>query len=493
MDDILSLEGFLFRDGKAHERLDNLVSNFDARNAFVDECLTTMNNNTANVVDAIKGVYVTPQDFGAKGDGINDDTDAINAAITSGIKTIVIPNGNYRVSKPISIFNEGITIVGTGGRIIVDDNTYTLFAVRASHVTFDGVHFEGEAVPEAYTTMGACIRCATYEEDSGIVERFLTVKNCKFINCNRRAISLSSYAVDYVNKSTLRYATIKDCYFDHTRIGVCQSIVHNTVIDGCTFANSIDEHITVDNGCNYNMVTNNIFKTGHVGGTGCLGIDKTSNLIVTGNQFRKSDNDGLPCIAFNNNVGINNGVVVSNNIFVGGDYGIKFKPVNESGVKSANNTLITENIFVAQGVASALVESYTSICFNNNKHMKAQPVVSCAVTKGLVTDYELNVNLDSELNTEYFAKDTIVARIKNGRFNIYAKLIASKDAPFNTAFFNSLPIAFSGFKVLNASKGGRDAGALLRFMGNYGSSGVIATYDAVATGTNLFIDIEYEY
>ena len=46
--------------------------------------------------------YVTPQMFGAKGDGWTDDTEAVQAAIDSG-KSVFFPFGDYLVSKPIII------------------------------------------------------------------------------------------------------------------------------------------------------------------------------------------------------------------------------------------------------------------------------------------------------------------------------------------------------------------------------------------------------
>lgn len=42
--------------------------------------------------------YVTPQMFGAKGDGVNDDTNAFKSAINSG-KSILVPGGIYNISE----------------------------------------------------------------------------------------------------------------------------------------------------------------------------------------------------------------------------------------------------------------------------------------------------------------------------------------------------------------------------------------------------------
>ncbi len=63
------------------------------------------------------------KDFGAKGDGVTDDTDAVQLAINAAIsskKKLGAPAGNYRMSRPIEIVipdhysKSGLTMVGEG-------------------------------------------------------------------------------------------------------------------------------------------------------------------------------------------------------------------------------------------------------------------------------------------------------------------------------------------------------------------------------------------
>ena len=79
---------------------------------------------------------VSVKDFGAVGDGVTDDTAAINAAIqyakTSAIKCVEVPSGNYKTSGSIVIggnFGAGFEFVGyhatitcTGNVPIIDIN-----------------------------------------------------------------------------------------------------------------------------------------------------------------------------------------------------------------------------------------------------------------------------------------------------------------------------------------------------------------------------------
>lgn len=56
--------------------------------------------------------YVTPQMYGAKGDGVTDDTTALQAAVNSG-KSVLIPKGNYKITSPIRV-PANSSIIGAG-------------------------------------------------------------------------------------------------------------------------------------------------------------------------------------------------------------------------------------------------------------------------------------------------------------------------------------------------------------------------------------------
>lgn len=91
----------------------------------VDKWLNEHPEATTTVLDASLGVekftedakkhvvkdYVTPQMFGAKGDGVTDDTEAFNSAIKSKRK-IFLPKGKYLIDG--FIINDSATIEGEG-------------------------------------------------------------------------------------------------------------------------------------------------------------------------------------------------------------------------------------------------------------------------------------------------------------------------------------------------------------------------------------------
>lgn len=113
--------------------------------------------------------YVSVKDFGAVGDGVADDTAAINAAIaaTSNGATLVFPSGNYRYTTVLTI-PSNITIQGSGrnfgctfspdgcAAFKFDGSLYGggwVFRVRIQDILIDGTNMtgpEGISIKQAY-------------------------------------------------------------------------------------------------------------------------------------------------------------------------------------------------------------------------------------------------------------------------------------------------------------------------------------------------------
>ena len=53
-------------------------------------------------------------DYGAVGDGITDSTNAIQAAIDAGVGMVMLPPGEYAVSRTIVVSGSGVTLQGSG-------------------------------------------------------------------------------------------------------------------------------------------------------------------------------------------------------------------------------------------------------------------------------------------------------------------------------------------------------------------------------------------
>ena len=83
----------------------------------------------------IKEVY--PQWWGAKADGISDDSLAIQSAIDSGVCKVFLPCGKYYIGKTLNITNiwNGLTIEGVGNS--EDDNNCSLLIGGTGGIVLD--------------------------------------------------------------------------------------------------------------------------------------------------------------------------------------------------------------------------------------------------------------------------------------------------------------------------------------------------------------------
>ncbi|MFD0715408.1 glycosyl hydrolase family 28-related protein [Paenibacillus sp. GCM10027626] len=75
--------------------------------------------------------------FGAKGDGIQDDTSAIQLAIDAGPGTVLLPRGTYRVTAPISLRGRNVILAGEGIDVTVIEASAVMAAVIDADETSD--------------------------------------------------------------------------------------------------------------------------------------------------------------------------------------------------------------------------------------------------------------------------------------------------------------------------------------------------------------------
>lgn len=96
-------------------------------------------------VAASVGLIVTPQEFGAQGDGLADDTTAINAAITAAMsrrRRLYFPPGSYVVSSSIEIRGATGFRLEMDGRLVRGDASSRVALLRI----VDCVDFEARAI-----------------------------------------------------------------------------------------------------------------------------------------------------------------------------------------------------------------------------------------------------------------------------------------------------------------------------------------------------------
>lgn len=132
---------------------DNINNTLNAQNSKIDLIKTDQRN---------RDVYVTPEMFGAIGDGVTDDTDAIQNAISSGHDVLLNSNKIYGVKKKLTISGNGINFpVISGGTIkalddFIDDCILEIHALepmkqlKIENITLDGNKLCEFAIKQLY-------------------------------------------------------------------------------------------------------------------------------------------------------------------------------------------------------------------------------------------------------------------------------------------------------------------------------------------------------
>lgn len=109
---------------------------------------------------------INVKDFGATGDGITDDTAAVQAAISVG-KAVYIPSGTYRITSPLNVATQGQLVYGDGYQSFISCQNGTCFNVTTGNVTFTDLRIWG-----GYTPSNIGILCSGFQ--------------CKFQNIDMR-------------------------------------------------------------------------------------------------------------------------------------------------------------------------------------------------------------------------------------------------------------------------------------------------------------------
>lgn len=193
------------------------VDNVTSQSEFIQNGIGAV---PRSVQDKLLDLEVSVKDFGAKGDGITDDTAAIQRAvdacqttITTPGRTVNFPSGTYRISSPINIIKGSIKLCGVRGQtsITVGANNINVFVVGDGTLTtrnmchdviIEGFIFQPGQGLSNFTT-GSCIFLNyTYNQ---------TINDCYFYGydgvSNRLFNAITIYKTQsfYVTKCTVTH------------------------------------------------------------------------------------------------------------------------------------------------------------------------------------------------------------------------------------------------------------------------------------------------
>ena len=191
---------------------------------------------------------VSVKDFGAVGDGVTDDTVAIQAALDTGAAEIHIPEGSYLVSLAFRsnssrlsssiLYSENSVNISGAGKIIVNESTSTLIMLHlynCDSVNIEGISFDGQYTGFATNTYNT-------SQFGLVVERVkrASVLNCSFENISNIGLGITGSITDSDSSFVSEEAVVDRCYFSKV---YQNSSSFNGVMDikviNCSFVDSI--------------------------------------------------------------------------------------------------------------------------------------------------------------------------------------------------------------------------------------------------------------
>lgn len=221
------------------------------------------------------------KNYGAKGNGVADDTAAIVKALAAGrnkSNTVVyFPAGTYVVSQPL-VVSGAVTIAGQSAattRLLLRSAWSLVVISNTASVSISNLTFDGANTPSSY---GAWIDDANH----------IALSGCQFVNLSTNGISLQRVSNVTVSNSVFQNIGCSGVRLEDPGDANSNSYVY---VQGCAFANvvtsGISGHAAVQTHDNpkatqqYVWVQNNSVQSQGVG----LGLDALDHGTVTGNRI----------------------------------------------------------------------------------------------------------------------------------------------------------------------------------------------------------------
>ncbi len=255
---------------------------------------------------------VNVKNFGATGNGLTNDSSAINSAIAAlpaANGCLLFPPGNYLASGFSISGKTNLLILGEGATITQSTPANNLFVVdnTCSKVTFRGLFLDGSATARLN---GIHIRLAAPDS---------TVENCIF----RKSSDFGLFITDDIN--TVTNVKVINCLFrDTLGDGVHLGNVNGFVVADCIFYKTGDDSIAPLAGpfagaggaflCQNGVISNNV-----IIGAGSRGIavQYARNIKIVGNKIYGSIASGIEVCDDGNSSVYNDYITVENNHLYG--------------------------------------------------------------------------------------------------------------------------------------------------------------------------------
>lgn len=322
----------------------------------IDDEISRIDGEINHIKKKINILPISVRHYGAKGDGVTDDTVAIQSAFEEN-NNIYFPHGTYVIKNTITIENENTIVNGFNSTLLIEQNGLSDTFKVLANATIKNLKFnqnlKGRNSINVYGATVHVENCeftgytadyGRYQTDSAILLMYspnTRIINCKFTNHGYqyyahenlklvRSISIQDESdntiVDgcYFHKVnqgiiiTPDNVTIRNNVFDDIKDNDIYAFSNNTYIHNNTFINKWDEGIVLNRG-NY-FISNNYFENqlGYV-----INVNgNTESIMINNNQFVNNDEtSSTTIISFRSN-----DFEVNNLTFSGNYLNVQTKP-----------------------------------------------------------------------------------------------------------------------------------------------------------------------
>ena len=199
--------------------------------------------------------YVTPEQFGAVGDGTNDDTNAINQSLASG-KPVYFSAKTYKVSSSLTL-QTGTRMYGNGAKIFFVPKTelyFGLHLLNISDVLIKDFYFDSERTQTGWAPAGhtrndlstSLVDCICIQNSKDII-----IENCNFNNMESD-FWMQNATAGYLSGNII----IRNWYSRNSSMPLFANnstnvIIENANVEPANIGGDGDHIIYISDGCNH--------------------------------------------------------------------------------------------------------------------------------------------------------------------------------------------------------------------------------------------------
>ena len=389
----------------------------------------------------ITGASVSPLDYGAVGNGVADDTTAIQLALNAGL---AIDFGSaeytYKVSAALTVQSQSF-LYANGATIRQVTNVTSIFNI----VGKTNIHIEGFVFDDTgagYVTNDANPHAAIF---GGAGTDFITVTKCKFTKVTYAAIrfldSNTTTITDNIiigpGSATLPASTNLRCYSVLFDADCDKFICSNNQITGTTMGIRIEK--STNGACNGNVIYSIPGQHGFYIGAAC------NNIAVTGNTVTSMALIGIKVQAENGFANINQ-INVTGNSVVSCNAGITFTNGASGGPETAKivnsmvegnviRDIVTTGINIQNALQAIITNNTISDCGFSGVNLSACVLVD--VSLNFITNCALSGIRDQSANSSVRIISNIIRNVATAntvgdRYGIFIQTLDAYTITGNT-------------------------------------------------------------